>query len=212
MQYNCEKLTYMEENMTYTKSFSLILCALLLNAFLITNVLALGSVKTLPAVTKDSKVPLIQVLQERKSTKKFSNTPLSAQVLGDLLWATWGINRANGKHTIPTALNRQEIQVYVALEDGVWLYEPKNHTIIRKSKDDLRPLLGSGAAILIYVAPDDKYAPFHVGSLYQNAGLYSASVNMGNVVRMSPVKKIKNALALPEKYKVHIIQAVGYAD
>lgn len=210
--YNCEKLTKVEENMTYSKSFNLILCALLLNVFLITNALAEGSIRTLPAVSKDSKASLMQALQERKSLRNYNDTNLNLQVLGDLLWATWGINRVDGKHTIPTALDKQEIEVYVALEDGIWLYEPKKHAIIRKQKADLRSKAGGGAAVLIYAAPDDKFAPYHVGSLYQNAGLYAASMNLGNVVRMSSVRNLRDILVLPKGYKIHMVQSIGYVD
>lgn len=198
--------------MTYSKSLSFILCTLLLNAIFIGNALAAANVKTLPEVTKDSKVSLMYALQERKSSRNFNNTQISPQVLGDLLWATWGINRADGKHTIPTALDKQEVLVYVASEDGIWMYEPKNHTLIQKSKDDVRSNIGSGTAILIFAAPDNKFGPFHVGSLYQNAGLYCASVNLGNVVRMTAVKKVNDLLDLPKGYKVHMTQAVGYTN
>lgn len=196
--------------MTYYKALGFILCTLFLNSLLIGNALAAEVITTLPSVTKDNQVTLIQALQDRKSSRKFNDTEISPQLLGDLLWATWGVNRADGKHTIPIALNKPEILVYLALKDGVWLYEPKTHTLIQKSQNDVRSTMGSGTVFLIYAAPVNKFAAFHVGSLYQNAGLYCASVGLGNVVRMT-VRKINDLIPLPEGYTIQMVQAVGYA-
>ena len=85
----------------------------------------------LPAPTKSGGMPLMQALNERHSSKmNYSGAPLSPQQLSDLLWATWGINRADGRRTAPTAMNRQDVRVYVALENGVWQYDA-GHALIK---------------------------------------------------------------------------------
>ena len=63
----------------------------------------------LPAPNKNGGMPLMQALNERHSTKmNYSGAPLLPQQLSDLLWATWGVNREDGRRTAPTAMNRQD--------------------------------------------------------------------------------------------------------
>ena len=76
-------------------------------------------ITALPAPDKSGGEPLMQALSERCSTRSFTEEAVSPQDLSSLLWAAWGINRDDGRHTVPTAKNKQEVAVYVALPDGV---------------------------------------------------------------------------------------------
>jgi hypothetical protein len=67
--------------------------------------------------------PFMQALSERKSVREFSSRRLSPQVLSNLLWAAYGVNRPDGRRTAPSAMNRQTIQIYVAAPDGAYLYD-----------------------------------------------------------------------------------------
>lgn len=68
--------------------------------------------------------PLMQVLQDRKTVREFSPKALPPQILANLLWAAWGINRPDsGRRTAPSAMNRQEIDLYIATSEGLYLYE-----------------------------------------------------------------------------------------
>jgi len=157
--------------------------------------------------------PLMQALAERKSTRTFSDKPVPEQELSNLLWAVWGVNRpAQGLHTAPTARNTRALAVYVALESGVWLYEPKDHALSRVLNRDVRSRFGGNAPlVLLYAAPkDDKFAGMHVGSLYQNAGLYCASAGLVSVVKGTGVNALDGELALPQGYIVYIVQPVGW--
>src|SRR5512141_1222327 len=73
--------------------------------------------------------PLMQTLKERETTREFTNAKLPAQVLSNLLWAALGINRADGKRTAPSAHNRQSIDLYVVMREGVYLYNAKDHRL-----------------------------------------------------------------------------------
>lgn len=75
-----------------------------------------------PPDTKGGK-PLMQTLSGRATNRSFTAKPLSDKLLGDLLWAAYGVNRPNGKRTIPTAQNRQDLEIYVLRSDGAWLYD-----------------------------------------------------------------------------------------
>ena len=67
--------------------------------------------------------PFMQLLWKRISSREFSPKPLPVEVLSNMLWAAFGINRPDGKRTAPTARNRQEIDIYVATAKGLYLYD-----------------------------------------------------------------------------------------
>ncbi|MGZ6237997.1 MAG: nitroreductase family protein, partial [Syntrophales bacterium] len=72
--------------------------------------------------------PLMEVLAKRSSSREFNSEALPENVLSNMLWAAAGINRPDsGKRTAPTAMNKQEIDVYVATSNGIYLYEAKSH-------------------------------------------------------------------------------------
>ena len=74
--------------------------------------------------------PLMQVLKDRKSSRSFSPEKLPLQVLSNLLWAAFGVNRQeSGKRTAPSAVNWQEIDIYVAMAEGLYLYNAKTHIL-----------------------------------------------------------------------------------
>ena len=164
----------------------------------------------LPAPNKSGVMPLMQALNARRSTKtNYSGAALSAQQLSDLLWATWGANREDGRRTAPTAMNRQDVRVYVALENGVWQYDA-GHALIKVLDGDWRGQMGGGSLTLLYAIPQaNEWGGAHVGSLYQNAGLYCASAGLGNFVHVSGLHALDGKLPLPEGWKIFIIQTVG---
>lgn len=171
---------------------------------------AAGASMELPAPVTKGGMPLMQALAGRHSTKKgFSGAPLAPQQLSDLLWATWGVNRSDGRRTAPTAMNRQDVRVYVTLENGVWLYDAA-HTLTKALDGDWRGKMGGGSLTLLYAAPQaNQWAPMHVGSLYQNAGLFCASAGLGSYVHASGLHALDGKLPLPEGWRVFIVQTVG---
>lgn len=164
----------------------------------------------LPAPSRTGGMPLMRTLAERHSTKKgFSGASLSLQQLSDLLWATWGVNRTDGRRTAPTAMNRQDVRVYAALENGVWLYDGA-HALEKALDGDWRGKMGGGSLTLLYAAPEaNQWAPMHVGSLYQNAGLYCASAGLGGYVHASGLHALDGKLPIPEGWRVFIVQTIG---
>lgn len=180
------------------------------------NVYALET-KQLPAPRTDGGKPLMEALKERKTSRSFSDRPLEEQVLSDMLWAAFGINRpAEGKRTAPTALNRQNIDIYVLDAAGVWRYDAKTNTLAAVMQKDLRPVMDSqpfaakAPVTLLYVAENDVTSGMHAGSLYQNVGLFCASAGLNNVVRRMDKDKLTQALSLPAGKEVIVSQSVGY--
>jgi len=117
----------------------------------------------LPMPQMDKGRALMQVLKNRQSLRNIAPDKLSLQELGNLLWAACGVNRPeSGKRTAPTAVNWQEIDVYVALPEGLYLYDARGHTLTPVLDEDIRPLAGkqkfvqTAPVVLIYTADFDK--------------------------------------------------------
>lgn len=171
-----------------------------------------GKKWNLPKPVTEGGKPLMEALAARQSSRAFSDKALSDQMLADLLWATWGINRPDGKHTAPTANNRQEIMVLAALESGVWRYDPAENSLTQIVADDHRGTFGGAPVNLLYAAPAETgSSALHVGSLYQNAGLYCASAGLANVVKSTGRDALDSGeLRLPKGYQVFIVHSIGW--
>lgn len=181
----------------------------------------------LPAPKWDRNATLQQALQERKTVREFSGQPFSKEVLSGLLWAGFGINRPeNGHRTAPSAMNSQELDVYVALPEGVFNYEPKSNVLKPLLGGDVRAKTSSqafatnSAAVLVFVAdfakqtkarPESKerYATFDAGCIVQNVYLYCASEKLGAVVYDLDQKAMGEVLKLRPDQRVIMAQAVG---
>ena len=104
---------------------------------------AQSSIK-LPQPDKSLKTTLIDALQNRQSLRSFSDKEFSDQDLSTLLWAANGINREDGKRTAPSALNKQDVEIFVIRKDGAYFWNPQTNTLERRSDQDLRPAVARG--------------------------------------------------------------------
>ena len=98
-------------------------------------------------------MPLIDALKLRRSTRAYSERPLEPQVLSDLLWAANGVNRPSSDRTAPYWRHIMVIDIYAAMADGVWLYDPQAHALVLHGQADLRA--ESGTQDFVGVAPLD---------------------------------------------------------
>ncbi len=172
--------------------------------------------------------PLMQVLKDRHSTREFSSQRLSPQTLSNLLWAAFGINRPDGKRTAPSAMNWQEIDVYVATQDGLYVYDAKANALKPVLQQDVRGATGQQAFVkdaaldLVYVADLGKtgkaggeeqimYTAADTGFIAQNVYLFCASEGLAAVVRGSIDREAfaKTAKLRPNQ-KITLAQTVGY--
>ncbi|MDR3048976.1 MAG: nitroreductase family protein [Elusimicrobiota bacterium] len=172
---------------------------------------AQANILELPAAQKTGGKPLMDALSLRKGERAMTNKALTLQQLSNLLWSAWGINRSDGRRTIPTGMNKQEAAVYVVLETGVWLYDAQKNHLIQKLNQDVRSKYSPAGVTLLYAVPaKDSFGKMHAGSMYQNAALYCASEGLANVVKASGSDALKGILSLPSGYEIVIIQAIGY--
>lgn len=199
--------------MKHAAVLMLILACAVSGAFLVREARAADGGKriALPKPQMTGGKPLMEALAARGAGRSFSDKPVSEQVLSNLLWATWGINRPDGRRTAPTARNAQEIRVYVALESGVWLYDAARNELVPALGGDTRKKFGGAPVTLLFAVPEkDRFGPMHAGSLYQNAGLYCASEGLANVVKATGADALGGVLPLPSGYVVAIIQSIGW--
>jgi len=172
--------------------------------------------------------PLMQVLKDRQSTREFSNQKLSPQMLSNLLWAAFGINRPDGKRTAPSAINWQEIDIYVAMQDSLYVYDAKANALNTVLAQDVRGATGTQPFVidapvnLVYVADLGKtgrvsgeyqtlFTAADTGFIAQNVYLFCASEGLVTVVRGSVDREaLAKLMKLRPDQKIMLAQTVGY--
>jgi SagB-type dehydrogenase family enzyme len=183
----------------------------------------------LPAPHTSGGKPLMQALSERHSTREFSMRTLPVQLLSDLLWAASGVNRPDsGKRTAPSARDWREIDIYVVMEAGAYVYDPAAHVLRRVVARDVRALtgmqdfVGNAPLNLVYVADRnrmsgarsedlERYAAADSAFMAQNVYLFCASAGLGAVVRgMVNRAALSSALGLGRHQEIMFAQTVGY--
>lgn len=188
-----------------------------------------AKVVQLPAPQKTGGKPLMQALAERQSNREFAARPLPPQVLSNLLWAAAGTNRPDGRRTAPTARNWQDLDVYVTLPDGVYLFDAKAHALKQVAAADLRAATGSqpfpaeaplnlvyvsdGAKVPPTTAEQDRglYAGAHTGFVAQNVYLFCASEGLSTVVRaLVDRAALARQMRLRPEQRITLVQTVGY--
>ncbi len=189
----------------------------------------------LPEPQKDGGIPLMKALSLRQSTRGGFGpaVKLTMQQMSNMLWAADGINRPGTNHrTAPSAVDWQNIDIYVTTEDGLFLYDAQQHALIVLGKEDIRKVAGQqdfvpGAPCnLIYVAdfakakgfgPDAKVMPTAetwsfagVGAIAQNVYLWCASEGLACIVRaMADGEAIKKALNLRPDQHFMLAQTIA---
>lgn len=149
---------------------------------------AVGDLKPikLPEPLFDRCGTVFEALKMRRTSRSIGDKKISMQILSDILWAAQGVNRSKGPfggsgRTAGSASNSQEICIYVAREEGTYLYEPNAIKMIPIAAGDNRPLaIGPGQGIaganapirLIYVADIDKFK----NAGFQEPGLYNTEI------------------------------------
>jgi len=205
----------------------------LLTALIVLGAFAAGQAEgepiQLPAPKTEGGMPLMQALKARQSTRSFSDKKLTDQTLSNLLWAAFGVNRSeSGKRTAPSARNWQEIDIYVLVAEGVYIYDAVNHALVPVLDKDVRALAGtqdfvkSAPLNLVYVADFERmgeaaaeqkvfYSAADTGFIGQNVYLFCASEGLGCVMRgLIDKSELAQALGLKADQRVILGQTVGY--
>ena len=184
-------------------------------------------VKQLPQPDMQLSVTLTEALQKRRSDREYNaDRDITDQQLSQILWAACGVNRPDKKLlTIPTAINAQDIQVYVCRKDGVALYQPYDNTLKKVSGEDIRPLLAerqqnmkNAPVFLLIVSDQEKfrhnaevYGAMDAGYASQDICLMCAALGLKTVPRaMMNKEAVAKALGLGEKQILELNHPIGY--
>lgn len=178
---------------------------------------------------KNRGTAVMKALSDRHSDREFSPKAIELQDLSDLLWAANGVNRADGKRTAPSAMNRQEIDVYAVRADGAYLYDAQSHTLKPVAEGDHRAAVAgqqdfvkTAPLCLVMVINLDKLGDaaneqtklmgaVDAGNVSQNINLFCAGVGLSTVPRASMDKaELKKVLKLGDNQLPLMNNPVGY--
>ena len=165
-------------------------------------------------------------LQQRRSERQYSDKEISMQTLSTLLWAACGVSDAKtGKITAPSAINMQDVKVYVCAKNGVCLYNAKANTLTKVSDKDLREAIAGRQAFakkapisLVLVstkdtdrAPNDKFGAMDAGYVSQNIYLACTALGLKTVARATmDFDVLKRELNMSESSYLELNHPIGY--
>ena len=165
-------------------------------------------------------------LQQRRSERQYSDKEISMQTLSTLLWAACGVSDAKtGKITAPSAINMQDVKVYVCAKNGVCLYNAKANTLTKVSDKDLREAIAGRQAFakkapisLVLVstkdtdrAPNDKFGAMDAGYVSQNIYLACTALGLKTVARATmDFDVLKRELNMSETSYLELNHPIGY--
>ena len=183
---------------------------------------------------------VLAALWQRRTNRNISDKPLPPQVLSNLLWAAWGVNRpeagGRGRRTAASASNSQEIDLYVVLPEGIYLYEAAGHRLLPVVAGDQRGKVGrQGGAMakapvnLVFVADIAKYANgrpqepglkdaeiqksyynIATGMIAENVYLFAASTGLAAWFHNCNKPALTETMKLRPQQRVLYAQTVGY--
>jgi len=175
---------------------------------------------------KERGLPVMKALDVRASVREWSSQQLSLEDLSDLLWAANGVNRpAEGKRTASSSTNAQDIDIYAFTEDGIFLYDAKNHFLNPLVSGDHRDLPGLTDAPLNFVLITDisryrygddadrlGWARINCGIVSQNISLFCAGTGLKTRPRAScpGADKIRELLKLSDTQHILLNHPLGY--
>jgi nitroreductase len=174
---------------------------------------------------------VMKALELRKSDREYADKMLNDQDLSDLLWAANGVNRPEtGHRTAPSAINKQDIDVYVCMATGVYLYQAKEHKLVLVTKEDVRKLIAAGqdfvlqAPLTLVMVSDGALfegtaeakallGAFDAGIVSQNISLFCSGTGLLTVPRryMDLEGGLHKALNLRPEQNLMLNHPVGYA-
>ncbi len=194
----------------------------------------------LPKPDRKGGKSVLEALQLRQTNRRISSRELPLQVLSTLLWAAFGVNREKASfkkpgRTAPSASNSQEIDLYVALKDGLYLYEAIPHQLTPISEGDFRIMSVGGSSAtapvnIFYVAdlsrydlgPDQpdpgigdpevqkSYYYTDTGFIAQNVYLFAASQGLATWFHNCYRENIVTEFNLRPDQRILFAQTVGY--
>ncbi len=182
----------------------------------------------LNAPDKTRGAAVMTAFANRHSDRAFATRQLSTQDLSDLLWAANGVNRADGKRTAPSALNKQDVDIYVVMKEGAYLYDAKAHALKPVAEGDHRAAVGGGQDFvkdapvsLVLVSDLSRFgnmgdrvklmAAMDAGIVAENICVCCAGLGLSTVPRASMDQDaLRKTLKLSDSQELMMNTPVGY--
>lgn len=156
---------------------------------------------------------IMEALKNRQSKREFADRELSLQDLSDVLWAANGINRPDGKRTAPSAMNNQDIRVYICLPTGCYVYDPKKQALLPVSDQDARPDPSAPAVLILVADQNGTWPSIDTGVVSQNISLFCSGVGLATYPRgFMDKNKLKQALKLSNEQTPLLCHPIGYIE
>ncbi|MDR0893134.1 MAG: SagB/ThcOx family dehydrogenase [Mediterranea sp.] len=190
---------------------------------------AADKVIKLPKPNMNRAGTVMKALADRHSTREYATKALSLADLSDLLWAADGVNRPDGRRTAPSAMNKQDVDVYVVLPQGSYLYDAKQHQLNLVAEGDHRDAVASrqdfvkAAPVCLVLVSDlarmgnptepnvRQMCAVDVGIISQNISIFCAVAHLGTVPRAyMEVDQLKKILKLTASQVPMLNHPVGY--
>lgn len=191
---------------------------------------------TLPPAKNTGQMPLEEAIQKRKSVRKYSPKELTLEQVAQILWAANGANPRTKNfvaRNVPSAGGIFPMTVYLLDKNGVYRYQPLNHSLaLVKAGDKRKELseaaLGQGfisqAPVNLVITADvakcaqkygdraQRYTDIEAGHIGQNISLQAVSLGLGTVmVGAFNDEAVREVLAIPDNESPLYIIPVGYA-
>lgn len=182
----------------------------------------------LPLPAKTGGMPVVQAIAERKTARAFADRELSLETLSTLLWIANGISRPDGRRTIPTGHNVQDLDVYVILKSGAYRYDEKAHALVQIAGGDFHAISGrqpfaQTAPVNLYFVQDVarakktdsmsqmRFGGIHAGAAIQNVYLFCTSAGLATVAReQNDYVALAKLFNLSPAQRIILGQSVGY--
>ena len=203
---------------------------LLLCLFISVATFAADKVIRLPKPNLNRNSEVMEAFANRHSTREYAAKALTLNDLSDLLWAANGINRPEeGKRTAPSAMNKQDVDVYVVLPEATYLYDAKAHQLNLVAEGDHRRAVAGGQAFvksapvsLLLVSDLSRLGDaknthtqlmgaVDAGIVSQNISIFCSAAKLATVPRASmDTAKLKSVLKLTDTQLPLMNHPVGY--
>jgi SagB-type dehydrogenase family enzyme len=184
---------------------------------------------TLPQPKETLNVDVMQAFRQRKSIRSFvQGKTIAMEDLATILWAGYGVNRQDGKHTVATARGKDCLDLYVLTDSGIYSYMPKTHSLTQVSKDNIKnkiarqDFVADASAVVVLVGKLDAFAGspeqtqiaylnYTAGAASENIFLAADSLSLGTVVMANyDTEIVKKALQLKDTQSPLYIMPIGY--
>lgn len=183
----------------------------------------------LPEPQKNGGMPLMEALAKRSTARAFSTKEISNKQLSNILWAAFGVNRADGKRTAPSTMNFQGTDIYVLLKSGAYIFDAKNNKLTQVLSEDIRVMGGTQTFVkdapvqLILVSDlsklgkgsnEEKMNISNIDAGYISQNIYLCCVSEGLVTGARGSvdhKALAAKLKLRQDQSIVIAHSVGYA-